>query len=299
MKSLTLSHPAQDSMRTYGKSFYFASMVFKKSTAKKVFLLYQYCRYVDDCADELSDEESKIKLIEISNCLDNPTTCENKNLQTLISELLSYGVSQKDLKTLLEGALFDSDGKKITNETDFIDYCYMVAGVVGKMMSPVIGIQNPNAAKFAIDLGIAMQITNICRDVLEDFKNGRVYLYPLNCNFNTPQSLDTPQNASVVEHYLQLSEKYYKSAFLGLKYIPIRSRFAILVASDIYRAIGKKIKKKGCTVVFRQRVYLTTFEKVIVSFFSILKSLNPKFWLISKPHNKTLHKNLSEKFKGV
>ena len=299
MKSLTLSHSAQDSMKTYGKSFYFASMVFNKSTAKKVFLLYQYCRYVDDCADELGEAESKVKLKELSECLEDPANCNNTYLKSLVSELLSYGIPSKELMTLLDGALFDSNGNKISNETEFIDYCYMVAGVVGKMMTPIIGVDHNNAKYFAIDLGIAMQITNICRDVLEDFKNNRIYLYQLKLNTNDESGLNTKYNRNVIKDYIHLSESYYKSAFNGLKYIPLRSRFTILVASDVYRAIGKKIKKKGYSIVFKQRVYLTTFEKVYVSLMSVFKMLNPKFWFIKKAHDSRLHQSLSSKFKEV
>lgn len=298
MNSLTLSHSAKDSMKTYGKSFYFASMVFNKTIATKVFLLYQYCRYVDDCADELEESESREKLKELKSCLDDPSNCTNHHLQTLVYDLLSFGIASKDLTTLLNGALFDCNKKKITSEADLIDYCYMVAGVVGKMMIPVIGVRDNNAKAFAIDLGIAMQITNICRDVLEDFKNSRVYLYSFEFN-KSEACLNTRDNARVIKNYISLSETYYKSAFNGLKYIPIRSRVAILIASDVYRAIGKKIKKKGYTIVFKERVYLNTFEKILVSLVSISKLLNPKFWFFKKEHNQDLHKCLSKKFKEV
>lgn len=275
-------------MHHYGKSFYFASMVFSKNTAVKVFSLYQFCRYVDDCGDELDPVEGKKRLSQLNEIIDGNSTSP-ENLSLLVRSILESGVKSHDLKVLISGASFEAQGNSVNSKQDLIHYCYLVAGVVGKMMCPLIGVKNEEAKPYAIDLGIGMQITNICRDVLEDHNNQRYYLWELKPN---KEGLDTKENRAIVLKHLDLADLYYKSAFNGLSYIPFRSRVAIFVASEIYRAIGSKIRRTGSRV-FHQRIYLSSFEKFWVCFKSSFKVMLPGFWR-SRAHQKSLHHELNQ-----
>ncbi|MCO4756079.1 MAG: squalene/phytoene synthase family protein, partial [Bacteriovoracaceae bacterium] len=161
-------------MARHGKSFYFASLIFSKERLNKIATLYKLCRFIDDCADELSLDESKYAINKIISELDNRK--DESELNSLISQVQSFGVERGHLKELVSGAQFDAQKGPILNESDLMLYCYRVAGVVGLMMCPLIGVRDLRANPHAIDLGLGMQLTNICRDVLEDAQNGRVYL---------------------------------------------------------------------------------------------------------------------------
>jgi phytoene synthase len=275
-------------MHQYGKSFYFASMVFSQSIAVRVFSLYQFCRYVDDCGDELKPEVGQQKLEELKSVIIGDSN-QPADLVFLVNRVLESGVLKKDLLTLIAGAQYEALGKSIESKQDLIHYCYLVAGVVGKMMCPLIGVKNPKAYPYAIDLGIGMQLTNICRDILEDHNNNRHYLWELN---KDEAKFDSIQNRKIVLKYLDLADLYYKSAFNGLSYIPLRSRIAIFVASEIYRAIGSKIRKTDHRV-FNERIYLSKAEKFLVCLKSSIKFLHPNFWK-SRAHERHLHSELNQ-----
>ena len=289
MKSLDLSNSPKEIMHHYGKSFYFASVVFSQKTAIKVFSLYQFCRYVDDCGDELDPNEAHKKLDALNDIIDGKLS-EPKSLRTLVDGIVLSGVKHEDLKTLISGALFEAQGGSVKSKKDLIYYCYLVAGVVGKMMCPLIGVKHKKAQPYAIDLGIGMQITNICRDVLEDHKNQRHYLWELRSN---KEALDTKENLAIVLKHLDLADLYYKSAFNGLSYIPFRSRVAIFIASEIYRAIGVKIRRIGGSRVFHQRVSLSSLEKFWVCLKNSFKLMHLNFWR-PKAHNSHLHNELNQ-----
>lgn len=277
------------SMRKNGKSFYFASRVFTKEQMESVSLLYRLCRYIDDCADELAPEESRSKLHKIKWNLENPQSLNTLNSagtesEQVIARLNAIGVDSSHIQVLLEGALFDVGGGNVKNRDELLLYCYRVAGVVGLMMLPILGVSSKEAAPHAIDLGIAMQLTNICRDILEDAQNGRCYL-PVGERVKAGLTLktlskqgDSPESLKeIVKFYLQLADRYYASGRKGLSHIPLRGRFAILIASQVYREIGKKIEKKDYEVL-QGRVSLSSSEKVWVSAKSLLLILHPYFW---------------------
>jgi phytoene synthase len=313
LNSLDLNIDSEKVIKEYGTSFYFASRVLSKNTAIKIFKLYQFCRYVDDCADELTDLESTDKLNNLKEIINDlevsytsmkaspkslsrePTDLtsfeleQHLKLKTLVSEILDAGVLKNDLLTLIKGALYEAEGNSVDSDDSLMHYCYLVAGVVGKMMCPLLGVKNKKAQSYSIDLGLGMQLTNICRDVLEDFKNKRSYLWSLK---PVGESLDTDSNLKIVHSYIKTADLYYNRAFKGFCFIPLRSRLCILFASEIYKAIGHKIKRNS-NEVFYSRCYLTTFEKVFVCFKSLIKIAKPSFWVFKDKRNKLL-KNASK-----
>jgi phytoene synthase len=302
MKPSLKTTESEKVMAKYGKTFYFASRFFKAEMRIKIFHLYSFCRYVDDCADELSKEESHVALNEISSHLDGKSN-QNTELSSMIKSLNTYGVTNRQMSILLEGAFFDLRGEHIHFKSDLIKYCYRVAGVVGLMVCPILKVQKDEASYYAVDLGIAMQITNICRDVLEDAKNNRLYLpenelnkYGLSLD-HLKKNLKTPDALKdLVKKYIITADQYYESAYSGLSYIPFRPRLVILIAGEMYRAIGKKIAKQGYNVL-SGRVYLSKGEKIRVALKALTRVFTRSFWSASS-HTESYHEDLNG-FPGV
>ena len=165
------------------------------------------------------------------------------------------------------------------------------------MVCPVIGVKNEDAWPFALDLGIGMQITNICRDILEDARNDRCYLptedltkWGINPEELSIQGAASEPLKNYVKHLITLADSYYQSGFAGLRYIPFRPRLAILVAGRMYQAIGHKILEKQGEVLMG-RTYLTTWEKIKVSLFALVELIKGNF-STSKTHDRHLHTHL-------
>lgn len=275
-------------MSQHGKSFFWASQFFSRSQLHNVSVLYTFCRFIDDLADENKPAIAEVELLKISQELHGYVG------HPFIKKVLSLGVKVEYINELIDGALFDTRKGLIHSPQELLIYCYKVAGVVGLMMCPVLGVTDKNAYAHAIDLGVGMQLTNICRDILEDTQNNRYYL-PLE---EVQQiGLDKedlkkagevyPQLSNLVKKYLLLADKYYKSGAEGLAYIPLRPRFAVLIASNLYRAIGIKILKNDCNVL-KGRTYLNNWEKLINTIWALKGLFKPSFW-IKRDHDLTLH----------
>jgi phytoene synthase len=163
----------------------------------------------------------------------------------------------------------DLDLVRIQSDRDLVRYCYRAAGTVGLMMCAVLGVRDPRAWRHAVDLGIAMQLTNISRDVLEDAQAGRVYLPAerLSAYGVTPEEVvdgqaDAGAISLVVEDVLVLAEGYYQSGDAGMRFLPTRARWAILVASRLYRGIGRRLRRRQQSNPLLGRVVVPWFEKV-------------------------------------
>ena len=178
-----------------------------------------------------------------------------------------------------------------------IEYAYQVAGTVGLMMSPLIMVDDNKANKHAVDLGIAMQLTNIARDIYEDALMDRIYLpqdWIKNTQISELTKISSNKNPILIKtamsKLIELSETYYKNGFAGMRYIPIKTRLAIFFAAKIYRAIGQKIKKNNYEYSSK-RVYVSKFEKFLVTVVAI-----PEFFLLNQKYNK--YQSIRENFKN-
>jgi len=258
-------------LKREGKSFYWASFFLPKSSKKNAGTLYSICRYFDDIADKHSEDQTnylKDTIVEIK---------KNKNNKVNVF-LRKNEINNSIFIDLIEGLILDQQKIRIQNKEELITYCYHVAGTVGLMMSKILGVNNEEAAKSAIDLGIGMQLTNIARDVYEDSKMKRIYL-PANWisnlslkNLNNHYDFSSENDEKIsnaINKVISLSEKFYINGFAGLKYIPISTRLGIFIAANVYRGIGIKIRsnKKKYS---RKRIYLNSFEKFIITIKSIL-----------------------------
>lgn len=283
-------------MAKHGKSFYFASMIFSKARLLKIATLYRLCRFIDDCADELPESESQLAITAILSDLNNESN--DTKFNQLVREVESWGVERSYIKELVIGAQFDAQGGKILTYSDLMLYCYRVAGVVGLMMCPLIGVTDKRGHAHAIDLGLGMQLTNICRDILQDANMNRIYLPEdevAKCGLTiiALQKTNTPTELSELVHKtLDQADEYYLSGYKGLAYIPFRPRLVILLAGEIYRHIGVKIRKNNCQVL-SGRTYLSLTEKIFVTIKTMGKLVSTYFWK-PKNHSSALHKLINE-----
>ena len=260
------------------KSFYWASKFLPKKILKKVINIYAFCRLQDDLVDE------GIKIEDSS---------EVEELENIIK---SYGVSKNIISNLMEGINSDENFKRFKDNSELLRYCYKVAGVVGLMMIKALDIKQSEAKYFAIDLGMAMQLTNISRDIMQDYKKNRIYI-PENTGINKDIiSNMTSENEvklkKVVNQIILKSEIYYKSSLNGMRYIPIRSRLAILVSLRIYQGIGIKIIKTEEKFI-HENIYVTNKEKTLIVAKALIEfSIFFIFPVYKKKHNIYLHESL-------
>ena len=217
----------------YAKSFNWSGFFLPKKIYYKCSVLYDFCRTIDNIADQNKDLEIKKKeLEEFRKKFEQKDKNDSviKNMWNLMSE---RNISKKIVDDLFDGV--NSDLKKevrIETEKELLIYSYRVAGTVGLMMSKILKVNNKEALKGAIDLGIAMQLTNIARDVCEDAKMKRIYL-PADWipdislkNLNDLDELSANKDEEIsnaINRVISLSENFYQNGYAGLKYIPIYS----------------------------------------------------------------------------
>ena len=257
------------SIKSEGKSFYWASFFLPKKNRIAASRLYSICRYLDDVADNSKLDTSS----EIKNIFNQIKENESSEINIFFKKNnINLGI----LKDLIDGLISDQQNVRVTDEKELIDYSYKVAGTVGLMMLPIINTKDAEARKHAIDLGIAMQLTNIARDVYEDAKMNRLYLPKewlgqVSVSDLIDNKLDDQKKRLIelsIKNLIELSDKFYANGFSGMKFIPLRTRLAIFFAAKIYKGIGEKIKSGGY-VYKLERVYLNKLEKLWITIISI------------------------------
>lgn len=254
----------------HGRSFRLASHFLPRQCREDATVVYAMCRLIDDLVDEAPDPDTALSNL---NEVRAELTGAHKP-RSLVAVFLDV-VNRREIDLnatlhLTDAVLGDLNTVLVQDDDAFIQYCYGVAGTVGLMMCGVLGVKDPLATAHAIDLGIAMQITNICRDVREDAAMGRVYL-PANRLENAGTSsqellegtADPQAVASVVRDLLALAERYYSSGEHGLHYIPTKPRTAIVVASRVYRAIGLRLLRIHSGNSLAGRTVVPTWERII------------------------------------
>ena len=257
------------SIKSEGKSFYWASFFLPKKNRIAASRLYSICRYLDDVADNSKlDTSSQIK-----NIFNQIKENESSEINIFFKKNnINLGI----LKDLIDGLISDQQNVRVKDEKELIDYSYKVAGTVGLMMLPIINTKDAEARKHAIDLGIAMQLTNIARDVYEDAKMNRLYLPKewlgqVSVSDLIDNKLDDQKKRLIelsIKNLIELSDKFYANGFSGMKFIPLRTRLAIFFAAKIYKGIGEKIKNSGY-VYKLERIYLNKLEKIWITMVSI------------------------------
>ena len=251
-------------LKKHAKSFYWASFFLSKKIFDKCSSLYNFCRTLDDIVDEDNKLEAKKE-----NFLKFKKDFKNKNLnKPVIKEMWSIieseSISDQVVMDLFDGVETDLGEKvQINSKKELLVYSYRVAGTVGLMMSKILKVNNREALKGAIDLGIAMQLTNIARDVCEDKARNRQYIR---------------HDFGKIQETVNESQIFYDKSFHSISSIPLSSRFSVIVARRVYRKIGDYILKQKNIENYNNagKIYVPIIEKIIqtfLSFFDFIKLL--------------------------
>ena len=257
----------------FAKSFNWAGFFLPKNIYHDCSKLYAFCRVLDDLVDDKDNLEVKIKRFnEIKNIfksnyeIDFNRKLTDINEHELIISNMIILASNSNIKRVILDDLIEGVGSDLKQKIhfksvkDLLVYSYRVAGTVGLMMAKILKVSDTRSLKGAIDLGIAMQLTNIARDVIEDQKMNRQYIKP---DFEN------------IVATLKLADMFYESSFSSLKKIPFKYRFSIIVARRVYRQIGKKVIQKRNMENYEKsgKIYVNNFEKIyqtILSLFDLI-----------------------------
>jgi len=247
------------------KSFRSASRLFDPAVREDAWLLYAWCRACDDEIDGqdhgfghevLTADEQRRRLARLYDMTRRAMTGEPMPDPTFAAfqrVAVRHRLPERWALDMIDGFAMDVEHRDYRTIDDVMAYCWHVAGVVGVMMARVMGVTNPEVLRRAQDLGLAFQLTNISRDVIEDAQGGRVYL-PADWLVEaglapTAEAVADPANRAAVhrvtERLLAVAEPYYDSARDGLRGLPFRSAMAIAAARGVYREIGRKVRRLG------------------------------------------------------
>nr|AAF78202.1 phytoene synthase [Bradyrhizobium sp. ORS 278] len=250
-------------IRNGSKSFAAASKLFDSRTRASVHLLYAWCRHCDDVIDgqDLGIRQGvgapgpQIGTLQMlrdqtAQALEGAPMRDPvfQGLQRVVQE---HAIPHHHVFELLDGFAMDVDGREYETLSETLDYCYHVAGVVGVMMSAIMGAREEATLDRAADLGIALQLTNIARDVIEDAQTGRMYLpQQWLCEAGVPAAeVAEPQHRQavfrVVARLLDVAEQFYEASEAGIARLPVRCAWAVETARVVYRQIGREVMKRG------------------------------------------------------
>ncbi len=244
-------------LKKHAKSFYWASFFLSSSTLDKCSSLYNFCRTLDDIVDDNNNLDIKKKVFSKFKKDFVNKNFNNQVIKDMWSVIDTESISYQIVIDLFDGVETDLEEKvEINSKKDLLVYSYRVAGTVGLMMSKILKVKNKDALKGAIDLGIAMQLTNIARDVCEDKARNRQYIR---------------HDFSSIKGTIKESEIFYENSFNSISYIPMRSRFSVIVARRVYRKISDYILKQKNIDNYNKagKIYVPMFEKIIQTFLSI------------------------------
>lgn len=250
-------------IRNGSKSFSLASRLLPGRVRLPAVALYAYCRYADDAVDEVpagapqaeavARLHDRLDRIYRGDGLDTPVE------QAFAAVVAAYRIPKAAPMALIEGFIWDVAGRRYETIDELMDYAARVAGAVGVMMALLMGRRAPAVLARAADLGLAMQLTNIARDVGEDAAMGRIYL-PLAWMREAGLDPDawladpkfTPALGRVVDRLLSTADRYYARGLTGAAALPGRCRPAIRLAGAVYRDIGREVRTAGHDSVSRR-----------------------------------------------
>ncbi len=286
---------AENILRHHGRSFRFARVFLKEPQGQRAARLYAFCRYIDDIADEAIDVQQAIEILEQVRSQLTRNLPSSPRVADFIKLAQDANIDIATATDLIDGVASDLETVAFATTTELLQYAYKVAGTVGLMMCRVMKVDDPRATPFAIDLGLAMQLTNIARDMREDALNGRRYV-PATwlagvsaLDIANPDALLKPQLRVASQRLIELAELYYESAYNGFGFLPGRSRYAILIAARVYRQIGLKLKRRDFAT-WRGRTVVSTAEKIMVAGFATAAYLTEqRLHRCSLEHNAELH----------
>lgn len=275
--------------RSHAKTFYLSTRFLPNEKQRSIFAIYALCRYIDDLVDEAFDinQGREINDNEIHQILDELRSrlqrayvsgiAESPILTAFADTLNLYHIPEELPLELIEGVCMDLNKNRFQTFDELYIYSYKVASVVGLMTSEVFGYKDRKALEYAIDLGIAMQLTNILRDINEDLIRGRIYL-PLDelkqfgvCEEDLFNRVCDEKFRALIQFQIDRARDYYQKADLGIAMLNPDSRLPVYLARMNYSRILDVIEK-DIFRVFDRRAYLSTSEKLAIL---------PKAWISS------------------
>jgi phytoene synthase len=284
---------ANEMLAAKGRSFHWARHLLNNVHADRATRLYGFCRRVDDLADETNAtgtaHEALFALDRAFETGASPDPLTADALRLMAECRIDPAIP----RLLIEGVSGDLQTVGVVDVPALLRYCYKVAGTVGLMMSAALDTRDLVAAPHAIDLGIAMQLTNLCRDVADDAQVGRRYLPASLISSMAPARLVNPAGAdrvlaqSVVLRLLDLADNYYASGEDGLHYLPSRAGQAILVAARVYQAIGTRLRQRRGDA-WSGRVLVRAPAKAAITARALLSPSRAR-----RPHDQSLHTALA------
>lgn len=292
------SAAAEATLARQGRSFYWARRLLGATHADRATRLYAFCRRLDDLVDEAtSPEEARRALAAADRAIADGRT-DDPVLQDGLALMRECGIEPGIVRELIAGMASDAETVRMADEAELLRYCYRAAGTVGLMMCRVLDAPEPAAAAHAVDLGIAMQLTNLCRDVSADARMGRRYLPASLVGDVAPTELITPSLAlqpalrAAVARLLALAETYYASGEAGLPFLPVRARAGILVAGRVYRAIGHRLAAAE-HAYWAGRAFVPDWRKATITLSALTtQPLRGAFWSRPQAHSVSLHQAL-------
>lgn len=280
-------------MRKHGKTFYWASFFLDKSKMQAIYSIYSFCRKVDDMVDEAKTPDIAKKGLLIF--MEAWKRGKSHPVINLLSDIPKENwPNQKLVKNFLNGQISDIKFSSFKSEKSLIIYCYQVAGTVGLMVCDIFGVKDKKMRYFAIDLGIAMQLVNISRDIYEDSLRNRVYLPEsligkysakeiANPNKETARKIDEAR-----KKIIKLANIYFDSASRAIDHLPKGASLAVKLASALYQQIGYQLMNAQY-VHNEKRCYVSNFYKLLITLGIITKYFT-SFKEEMKVHNENLHK---------
>jgi len=258
---------ARESIRRHSRSFSFASRLLPAAKRSDVERLYAWCRWCDDGVDAAASPAAAgafveraahdLRLIAAGN---EPAARESRWLAGLVRR---HDLAIPAAEALLAGMRADLTPAAGFDEVDLMRYCFRVAGAVGVLMCPLLGLRDRGFLPHAAALGMGMQLTNIARDVAEDWRRGRCYL-PVEWTGGGRPGGGPPEPVGIrdgVRRILELAEGFYAAGDAGIAALDRDARLAVRAASSIYRAIGTRIRRRGFRVL-EERARISTVGKV-------------------------------------
>jgi 15-cis-phytoene synthase len=250
-------------LERHSKSFALAARLLSKEQRDDVAALYAWCRRADDAVDLPNVEAPAIALARLERELDRVyrgVPQREPVLSAFQRVVRTRRIPEEYPRALLRGLAMDVAGVRYATLEELLHYCFNVAGTVGLMSCHVLGLTDARALERAAHLGIAMQLTNVSRDVLEDSRNGRVYLPEL---LLSERKAGSRAIRGALAKLLNTAEQYYRSADQGIRALPWRAALAVRAARLLYSAIGRRIRANGYDVL-RGRTVVTRARKLML-----------------------------------
>jgi phytoene synthase len=260
-------------MQGGSKTFFAASRLLPLRVRAAAIALYAFCRVADDLVDEGGAVQANLQMLQQRlDLIYAGIPSDSVEDQALSIVVQQYQLPRALLDALLEGFAWDADGRRYDTMEDLHAYCARVAGTVGAMMCWIMGSHGERALARACELGVAMQLTNIARDIGEDARNARLYLprtWLLEAGVDVPAWLAAPQSnatmRSLTERLLAEADRLYAQAQAGIAELPPDCRAAILAASTIYGEIGQQLRREGLDSISHRTVVSTRRKLVLLA----------------------------------